>query len=92
MTRARPAISIRPMSIVVRYFASLREQLGRSEQRIEDAGGLPVNEVWRRATGIGEMPVNIRAAVNQEYVERDHAVAEGDEVAFFPPVTGGPEG
>jgi molybdopterin synthase sulfur carrier subunit len=32
---------------------------------------------------------NIRIAVNQEYVDIDHPVQAGDEIAFFPPVTGG---
>ena len=32
---------------------------------------------------------SILAAVNHDYVERDHALSDGDEVAFFPPVTGG---
>ena len=31
----------------------------------------------------------IRVAVNQEYVDLDHAITKGDEIAFFPPVTGG---
>ena len=49
---------------------------------------------WLRTRGPGYAEAfkdtrAIRYAVNQEYVEADHPVVEGDEVAFFPPVTGG---
>jgi molybdopterin synthase sulfur carrier subunit len=48
-----------------------------------------VAQVWDAATGERAMPANVLSAVNHEYVDRDHAVRDGDEVAFFPPVTGG---
>ncbi len=76
------------MSIIVRYFASLKESLGRSEDHLADASGLSVDEVWQ---AFNTMPLadNILTAVNMDYVERDYIVENGDEVAFFPPVTGG---
>ena len=77
------------MSVIVKYFASLREELGRPGAEIEAEEGLDVSLVWRRATGLETLPVNLRAAVNQEYAGNDHPVRDGDEVAFFPPVTGG---
>jgi molybdopterin synthase sulfur carrier subunit len=83
--------------IRVCYFASLREQLGRPEESIElpasvaDAGGL---RTWLRGRGgawaealAAERPV--LCAVNQTMVQPDHPLADGDEIAFFPPVTGG---
>jgi len=77
------------MSIKVRYFASLKESVGRSEDDLTITGLLTVNEVWNR-TNLGKpLPDNILAAVNMEYVEFDNIVNDGDEVAFFPPVTGG---
>ena len=76
------------MSITIRYFASLREQLGRSEDRVETADAATVAEVWQRLHG-QDMPPRVLAAVNQEYVAGNHRLADGDEVAFFPPVTGG---
>lgn len=76
------------MSISVKFFASLREQLEQAEASVSAAEARTVAEVWNRATG-REVPPNVLAAVNMEYVQPDHAVEDGDEVAFFPPVTGG---
>ncbi len=75
-------------SITVRYFASLREQFGRSQEQVQVAGVNSVAEVWRRVSP-EPMPVNTLIAVNQEYAGPDFPVKAGDEVAFFPPVTGG---
>jgi molybdopterin synthase sulfur carrier subunit len=77
------------MSIKVRYFASLKESVGRSEDNLTFAGFSTVNEVWNRANPGRPLPDNILAAVNMDYVELDSNVKDGDEVAFFPPVTGG---
>lgn len=77
------------MSIKVRYFASLKESVGRSEDDLTITGLLTVNEVWN-LTNLGKpLPDNILAAVNMEYVKFDNIVKDGDEVAFFPLVTGG---
>ena len=76
------------MSISVKFFASLREQVGKGETRLESSV-TTVSEVWREATGDLPMPANTLMAVNLDYVDAEHAVQDGDEVAFFPPVTGG---
>ena len=76
------------MSITVRYFASVRETLGRSEDHFESAAPLSVAEVWRRAAAV-PLPPRLLAAINQQHAGLDAMVKEGDEVAFFPPVTGG---
>jgi molybdopterin synthase sulfur carrier subunit len=76
------------MSITVRFFASIRERLGRSEDRIDSRGIATVAQVWEQAAGI-PLPPHVLAAVNQEYARLDQPVRDGDEVAFFPPVTGG---
>ncbi len=77
------------MTITVKYFASLREHHG-SERRVElPAPGATVADVWARASDGKTLPDNVLMAVNLEYVSADHPVEDGDEVAFFPPVTGG---
>lgn len=77
------------MSITVRYFANLREEMGRSVDRLDTSQSLSVAEVWAQATDQLPLPTNILCAVNMEYVNPAQLVKDGDEVAFFPPVTGG---
>lgn len=48
-----------------------------------------VEEIWQQITGNTERPERVLVAVNQEYADFAHVVEDGDEVAFFPPVTGG---
>ena len=78
----------KPMTITVKFFASLREQVGMADLHIDCECADTVAEVWQMATDLA-MPANTLMAVNQEYVDADHPVRDGDEVAFFPPVTGG---
>lgn len=77
------------MAITVRYFASLRERVGRAADRLEAGDGTTVGALWQRATGEAELPERVLMAVNHRYVEPQTRVSDGDEVAFFPPVTGG---
>ena len=77
------------MSIEIRYFASLRERLGRHEDRLDFQAGIDVAGVWEAANPNRPMPPNLLCAVNHEYADLDRALEDGDEVAFFPPVTGG---
>ncbi len=77
------------MSIKVRYFASLKDSLGRSEDDLACTGLLSVREVWQGVNALKPLPTNVLAAVNMDYVTLEHLVQDGDEVAFFPPVTGG---
>lgn len=77
------------MSITVRYFASLKDLVGCSEQVITLDFAMTVGELWKHINPSLPMPNNILAAVNMEYADFDVLVKDGDEVAFFPPVTGG---
>ncbi len=77
------------VTIKVRYFASLKETLGRDTDHLDFDGSMQVADVWARAVPSQLMPDNTLAAVNMEYVDLKHQVVDGDEVAFFPPITGG---
>jgi molybdopterin synthase sulfur carrier subunit len=77
------------MSITVRYFASLKEKTGRSEDQVSFEDNATVRDVWFKANQNQPLPENVLAAVNMQYVSMDETVQDGDEVAFFPPVTGG---
>ncbi len=82
------------MSIKVLYFASLREDIGRGSDDIdfpstESSVSLSVEQLWLNATGQETFPDNLLVAVNQEYTDSKALLVDGDEVAFFPPVTGG---
>ncbi len=79
----------RTMSIAVKFFASLREQVGKADTSVESQTVSSVQDVWELASGGRPMPANTLMAVNMDYVDANHPVVEGDEVAFFPPVTGG---
>ncbi|MEM7250779.1 MAG: molybdopterin converting factor subunit 1 [Pseudomonadota bacterium] len=77
------------MAVTVKFFASLREQMNCGEQRIDATEAMTVQGVWAVVAPTSQSSADILAAVNLEYVEWTHPVADGDEVAFFPPVTGG---
>jgi len=80
------------MAITVRFFAGLRESMGREKVVLEAQGVRTVIDVWQQVAGGKTLPANLLMAVNMEYAEPHSAVQDGDEVAFFPPVTGGSDG
>lgn len=79
------------------YFAWLRTRIGRGEEQIDRPAAVRTVAdllAWLSGRGGGytaalKDPALVRVAVNQDYVGRDHPLADGDEVALFPPVTGG---
>jgi molybdopterin synthase catalytic subunit/molybdopterin converting factor small subunit len=73
------------VKVRVRLFAGLRERAGWSEREVEAE---TVDDIWP-ALGLGEEPPGLLYAVNQEYADRDRVLADGDEVAVIPPVSGG---
>ena len=93
----RPADVPSEITVTVLYFARLREALGRSSEQVRLAAGrqtVASLRAYLRSRGgpweaelAAEKPV--RAAVNQDMAQADTVLAESDEIAFFPPVTGG---
>ena len=79
----------RQMKISVKFFASLREQIGKADALIETEDSLSVLEIWKQASESESLPENTLCAINMEYTDPNAMVSDGDEVAFFPPVTGG---
>ncbi len=77
------------MPIEIKFFAAIREQMGRSGETITGDDVETVADVWARVSGDKPLPANTLVAVNMEYADMSHKVVEGDEVAFFPFVTGG---
>jgi molybdopterin synthase sulfur carrier subunit len=83
--------------ITILYFARLREALGKTSEEIALPVGVRDLESLRRLlTARGgawsaELAVDkpVRAAVNQDVAQGNTPVSDGDEIAFFPPVTGG---
>jgi molybdopterin synthase catalytic subunit/molybdopterin converting factor small subunit len=76
------------MRVTVRLFAGLRERAGTGRQDVELADHARVEDVWA-ALELGEEPAGLVYAVNRAYVAREHGLADGDEVALIPPVSGG---
>ncbi len=83
------------MKIRVLFFARLREQLGSPGEEVDVADGASVAalraQLSLRSAAWGEAleARNLRIAVNQDMAAVDQVLKAGDEVAFFPPVTGG---
>ena len=74
--------------MVVRLFAGLRERAGTDRRELDLDDGASVEDVWP-ALDLGDEPAGLLYAVNRTYADRGDALAEGDEVALIPPVSGG---
>lgn len=81
------------MRIRVRYFAALRETMGRDEETIELAEGADVAAaralLAERSPAAATILPRCVAAVNRAYVSPETRLAEGDELVFIPPLGGG---
>jgi molybdopterin synthase catalytic subunit/molybdopterin converting factor small subunit len=73
------------VTVTVRLFAGLRERAGWSRREVDAA---TVGDVWN-ALALGDEPEGLLYAVNKRYASRDRRLADGDEVALIPPVSGG---
>jgi molybdopterin synthase sulfur carrier subunit len=76
------------MKVQVNFFASIREQVGKSQCDVDLNIGTTVSELWSEFKECADLKHTL-CAVNHEYTRTDHVLQNGDEVAFFPPVTGG---
>lgn len=76
------------MTVHIKCFASLRQQLGIDALELAHRREMTVSDVWR-AMSEQPPPANLLCARNLEYVDFNQLVEDGDEIAFFPPVTGG---
>ena len=81
------------MRVTVRLFARLREIAGADTLPRELPPGTTVGGLWddlaREFPEIAAYRDAVSAAVNEEYARMDAAIADGDEIAFLPPVSGG---
>jgi len=81
------------MKVRVKLFAILRERAGTNEITKEIGEGSTVRELWevlrRDYPRLAPGGIRLLYAVNQNYVNPDYVLNEGDEVVFVPPVSGG---
>ncbi len=86
-----------PAVVKILYFARLREVLGKAEEELVIPDGVGTigelaaflrarGDEWATELGVGKA---VRVAVNQDMADADTPVSGGQEIAFFPPVTGG---
>jgi molybdopterin converting factor subunit 1 len=82
-----------PMRLQVRFFASIRETLHCAEATCSLPAGATVrdllDQLCRDYPGLAGVRGSLSIAVNREYVDSEHRLADNDEVALIPPVSGG---
>ena len=81
------------MRIHILFFASYRELLGRGDLTLDLPEGSSVEDLlrrlWEQGGGYGALPASPVVAVNRDFASLETPLADGDEVAFVPPVSGG---
>ena len=81
------------MKVRVRLFASLREAMGQGEMEIDLPGAATAEDAWQRlvltSPALRERRPGLLASINRRYAPFDSPLAEGDELVFIPPVSGG---
>lgn len=93
MTAAAGRGSLGGVRIKVRLFAALREAAGRGEAELDLPGGATAEDAWRHLTAqhpaLATRRAGLAAAVNRRYADFEQCLADGDELVFVPPVSGG---
>ncbi len=83
------------MRITIKYFAIVRETLGRGEETRDVADGVTagavLDQIGQDAPTVARLLPALMVMVNQEYANRSQVLQEGDELALIPPVSGGAE-
>ncbi|HEX5068986.1 MAG TPA: MoaD/ThiS family protein [Vicinamibacterales bacterium] len=81
------------MRVRVQLFARLRELAGRSDVECEVGDGSTIADVWRevagRHPGLAPYEASVSCARNEDFARMSAPVADGDAIAFLPPVSGG---
>lgn len=81
------------MNVTMRYFAIMREYLGKSDETLEIPEGSTAGEIFafavRDTPRLAGLERSVMVMVNEDYVDPAHVLQEGDEVALIPPVSGG---
>ncbi len=84
------------MEVTVRYFAAVREKIGRESEAIELEAGASLEDLWgvlvERHPDLAGLRTHLRFAVDREFAEPECRLEEGAEVALIPPVAGGSGG
>ncbi len=95
------AVMTESLTLHVRLFAGLREAAGWSERPVQAPAGATPLHLWRQLElagswpgdaghgGGGGLPEGLRVAINQAFATADTPLADGDELAFLPPISGG---
>ena len=77
------------MTIKVKFFASLAETVGCRETECAHVDGITIEQVWQQVTGTDGLPEGVLCAVDHDYCVAGQVIQDNEEVAYFPPVTGG---
>lgn len=80
------------MKITVKYFASLREKAGKHQEEMEISADESLSKIYETLSHRYQFPLSakeIKFAVNNEYVENEYLLKNGDVLVFIPPVAGG---
>ena len=77
------------MNICVRYFASIKDDMGTGIANIQVDDDMTAGLLFEKLTANISCDGPVLIAVNHVYVDSSYKIKDGDEVAYFPPVTGG---
>ena len=77
------------MLVKVKFFASLADYIGRPEMDVDVSEGITIQAVWELASDNKPIPEGSLCALNHSHVLFSERIKKGDEIAFFPPMTGG---